>query len=387
MSLTHRFSALAGLALLMVAAAYSLLTFIAVLIWRLRGSRRRSTVARPPVTLLKPLCGAEPGLYENLRSFCLQDYPTFQIVFGVQDSADPALVVARRLTEEFPSIPLVIVINGSEHGLNKKVSNLTNMLPFALHDLLIIADSDAFVGPDYLSAVTAPLLDEKIGLVTCLYRSVPVGGLWSRLGAMYVNDWYIPSVLLAWVFGHRSYASGQTMCFRRDTLRAMGGLDVIANYLANDYMLGEEARKLGLRIVLSHYIPETLQDGPTGNALIGHEVRWMRTVRALAPGNFPFLFVTFTVPLAASGLLLACRESLLAPAGIGLFCFFVAFRLGLFCVPRLADRRISFGDVWLLPVRDLLLYWVWCRALFTSRVRWRGTELLVDSRGVILSHS
>jgi len=387
MSLTHPAFALAGLSVLAVATGYSVLTLLAVLAWRSRSSRRRSAAARPPVTLLKPLCGTEPDLYANLRSFCVQDYPTYQIVFGVRDEADPAIAFAKRLAVEFPAIPMDIVIDGSQHGSNLKVSNLMNMLPHARHDVLIIADSDAFVGPDYLDAVIAPLLDEKIGLVTCIYQSVPARGIWSRLGAMYVNDWYMPSVLLAWLFGHRSYASGQTMCFRRATLEAMGGLDAIANHLADDYKLGEQARNLGLRIVLSRYIPETVQDEPTARALIDHEVRWMRTVRALSPGNFPFLFVTFTLPVAAAGALLAARDPLLPGVGWILFSTFVAARLGLFCVPRLTDRRIPFGDIWLLPVRDLLLCWVWCRALFTSRVSWRGIEFVVDAQGIIRNHT
>jgi ceramide glucosyltransferase len=381
--LTNSIFALAGLGVLVVATGHSVLTLLAVLVWRLLSTRRRAAAARLPVTLLKPLCGTEPDLYANLRSFCVQDYPAYQIIFGVRDAADPAIGVARRLASEYPAVPIDIVVDAAQHGSNLKVSNLMNMLPHARHDLLIIADSDAFVGPDYLDTVTAPLLDEKIGLVTCIYQSVPAAGIWSRLAAMYVNDWYMPSVLLAWLFGHRSYASGQTMCFRRQMLEAMGGLHAIANHLADDYKLGEAARKLGLRIVLSPYIPETVQDEPTASALIGHEVRWMRTVRALAPANFKFLFVTFTLPVAAAGALLAARDPLLLRTGWILLGTFLAMRLALFCVPRLTDRRISFGDIWLLPVRDLLLCWVWLRALLTSRVSWRGIEFVVDAEGII----
>src|SRR5205085_358337 len=123
----------------------------------------------PPVTVLKPLCGAEPGLHENLRSFCRQDYPQFQIVFGVGDEHDPAIVVAARLKDEFPALPIDIVVDPRQHGHNRKISSLINMLKHARHDTLVMADSDARVGADYLETVTAPLLDEKVGLVTCLY--------------------------------------------------------------------------------------------------------------------------------------------------------------------------------------------------------------------------
>src|SRR5208282_6456912 len=122
------------------------------------------------------------------------------------------------------------------------------------HAMLVMADSDAFVGSDYLATVTSPLMDERNGLVTCIYRGTPTPGVWSRLGAMYINEWYVPSVLLAWLFGHDRYVSGQTLCLRRDTLTAVGGLSALANHLADDYQLGELVRGLGLKIALSPYL-------------------------------------------------------------------------------------------------------------------------------------
>ena len=139
-----------------------------------------------PVTVLKPLCGAEPGLYDHLRSFCQQDHPDYQIVFGVRDPTDPALAVVERLVAEYPSLPIDVVVNPQQHGSNCKISNLINMVARARHDVLAMADSDTFVGPDYLTIVTAPLLDHNVGLVTCIYRGVPTQGIWSRLGAMYI---------------------------------------------------------------------------------------------------------------------------------------------------------------------------------------------------------
>jgi len=168
------------------------------------------------------------------------------------------------------------------------------------------------VGPDYLATVTAPLQHETTGLVTCLYHSVPTGTLWSRLGAMYVNEWYIPSVLLARMFGNREFASGQTLCLRRETLEAIGGLRSIAHHLADDYQLGAAIRALGKQIVLSSYLPIARQYDPSLDELVQHETRWMRTIRALSPRSFAFLFITFSVPLAAIGF--AFSFSQLAPA-------------------------------------------------------------------------
>jgi ceramide glucosyltransferase len=371
-----------GVALLIPAAGYSVLTVVAVLAFRSRGGANNPR-SLPPVTMLKPLCGAEPGLYEHLRSFCQQDYPEFQIVFGVRDPGDPACAVVKRLAAEFPSLQIELLIDPQLHGSNRKISNLINMLPFARHDLLAMADSDAFVEADYLAAVTAPLADRGVGLVTCIYRGAPTRRIWSRLGAMYINEWYVPSVLLAWLFGHQGYVSGQTVCLRRDTLHAIGGLAPLVNYLADDYRLGELVRALGLRIVLSPYVLKGEHHEPSFDSLARHELRWMRTLRVLRPRSFRLIFFTFSLPLAVIGLLAAAVDSP-PPAYLwALFATTVAARLVLHFAPRLGDRRRALADLWLLPLRDALICWVWCRSFFTSRVTWRGSEFDVDADGVM----
>ena len=371
-----------GFVCLGLAAGYAVVTVVAVLVWRMQ---RRPNKARsmPPVTVLKPLCGAEPGLHEHLRSFCRQDYPEFQIVFGVRDAGDPACAVVKRLAAEFPSVPIELVINPLLHGTNLKISNLINMLPYARHDILAMADSDAFVGTDYLAAVTAPLLDPDVGLVTCIYRGTPTGEIWSRLGAMYINEWYVPSVLLAWLFGYQGYVSGQTVCLRRDTLDALGGLRVLANHLADDHRLGELVRGLGLRIVLSPYVVDGEHHEPTFGSLTRHELRWMRTIHVLRPRSFRLIFISFSLPLAVLGLVAAAAESSLSTAAWVLFGITLLARLVLHFVHRLRDDRAAASDLWLLPARDVLICWVWGRSFFTSHVTWRGIEFDVGSDGVM----
>jgi ceramide glucosyltransferase len=371
-----------GLVSLSLAAGYAVLTVVAVLAWRLRRGPDASRL-RPPVTVLKPLCGAEPGLHEHLRSFCRQNYLEFQLVFGVRDALDPACAVVKRLAAEFPSIPIELVINPQLHGNNLKISNLINMLPYARHDLLVMADSDAFVGADYLGTVTAPLLDHEVGLVTCIYRGTPTQGIWSRLGAMYINEWYVPSVLLAWLFGHEGYVSGQTVCLRRDTLHAIGGLRELADHLADDHRLGELVRGLGLRIVLSPYVVDGEHHEPNFNSLTRHELRWMRTIRVLRPRSFRLIFLTFSLPLAVFGIVAAAAESSLSMTAWVLFGITVLARLVLHFVHRLRDDRAPVSDLWLLPARDLLICWVWCRSFFTSHVTWRGNEFDVGADGVM----
>jgi len=384
MLIAHDLFATLGVVCLITACGYQLVALLAVLVWRLRAPKPAGEAATSPaVTLLKPLCGAEDGLYENLRSFFLQEYRQYQIVFGVRDAADPAIGIVQQLVREFPDIPARLVINAQQHGSNRKVSNLINMLPYASHDVLAIVDSDAHVDETYLQRIAAALAEDGVGLVTCTYRSVPGNGLWSRLGAMYINDWYIPSVLLAWLFGHRGFASGQTLCLHRRTLESIGGLLPIANHLADDYELGERVRELGLRVVLSDYVTHTEHNEPTLDHLLGHEIRWMRTIRALQPQGFRFLFVSFSVPFAFLRLSILLSVPTLGTLSLTLFAVTLLARLALYVCTRWGDERLDFADLWLVPTRDILLLWVWWRALRTSRITWRGHEFSVDTHGVM----
>jgi ceramide glucosyltransferase len=386
MLLLHILTAMLGVLLACAAAGYEAMALLAVLVWKSRRKHVSSGEHSPAVTLLKPLCGAEPGLYENLRSFCLQDHPQYQVVFGIQDPADPALGVVARLIQEFPALPIEVVVNPQQHGSNRKISSLINMAPRASHDILLIADSDALVGPGYLTSMAAPLSDPGIGLVTCVYRGMPTSKVWSRLGAMYVNEWYMPCVLLAWLFGHREYASGLTLCLRRETLHAVGGLRRLANHLADDYELGALVRGTGLRIALSTYVPLNKHSEGSLGHLVDHEIRWMRTIRVLRPRSFRFLFLSFGLPLGLLGLFMSEGSPAAAPIGTAAFLTALCARLALFISSKFSGG-FSLRDLWLLPARDLLLCWVWMRALRTSRVTWRGNEFAVDAQGIMRSVS
>jgi len=371
-----------GLAVLTVAAIYAVLTLVAAVVWHLRRAAAHS-LRLPPVSVLKPLCGAEPGLYEHLRSFCLQDHQQYQIIFGVRDPADPALSMVERLRAEFPALELEVVANPQQHGSNSKVSNLINMLARARHDVLVIADSDTFVKPDYLSTVTAPLLNPKVGLVTCIYRDLPTQRIWSRLGAMYINEWYMPAVLLARLFGHQSYASGQTLCLRRETLQAIGGLRAIASHLADDYRLGELIRGLGLQIVMSPHVVMAEHDEPDCDTLIRHELRWMRTIHVLRPRSFRLMFLTFSLPLALLGTAFNGAQPVFSTWAWTLLGATVMVRFALHFLQRGRGAVPLFEDFWLVPARDMLLCWVWCRSFFCSRFIWRDNEFDVDADGVM----
>jgi ceramide glucosyltransferase len=383
MLLIHPVLATVGLVSLTLATGYAVLTLVAVLTWQFRRASPPAAPQLPAVTVLKPLCGAEPGLYDDLRSFCLQNHPQFQIVFGVRDPADPALAVVEQLVAEFPLLPIDVVIDPRLHGSNLKISNLINMMARARHDVLAIADSDTRVGSDYLATVTRPLVDRNVGLVTCIYHGVPTHKIWSRLGAMYSNEWYIPSVLLTWLFGYEGYVSGQTICMSRATLQAIGGLRAVTNHVADDYRLGELVRGLGLRVVFSPYVLSGKHHEPTLDSLTKHELRWMRTLRVLRPSSFSLLFLTFSLPLGILGRVLTADEPLFSTAGLIAFHTAVIARLALHFWHRWRVDRPLFADLWLLPARDLLTCYVWCRSFLTSRVTWRGTEFEVGPDGVM----
>jgi ceramide glucosyltransferase len=382
MSSTPSLATIVAFVILSIAAVYEVLTVIAVLVWRMPG-KRVAMPLRPPISVLKPLRGAEPGLYEHLRSFCVQDYPEFEIVFGVTDPEDPARAVIDRLVREFPAVKILTVVDARVHGSNGKISNLMNMLPHARHDWLVMSDSDSYVGPGYLEAVAAPLLDPAVGVVTCLYRGVPTRLVWSRLGAMYINEWYLPTVILAWLFGHEGYVSGQTCCIRRGTLEAVGGFRALVDHLADDHRLGTLVRALGLKIVLSRYMVKAEHHERDLTAVTRHELRWMRTLRALRPMSLRGIFLTFSLPLAVIGIACAAAQPSISLAAWALFCATVVARLMLHFVHRLQGERSLLADLWLLPVRDVLLCWVWCRSLFTSRVTWRGDEFTVNPDGTM----
>jgi ceramide glucosyltransferase len=371
-----------GFLSLIAAAGYLALAVFAAVATHLRRLPKSAAV-QPPITVLKPLCGAEPGLHANLRSFCLQNYPRFEIIFGVRDAADPACAVVRRLTSEFGSLPIRLVVDPTLHGSNRKVSNLINMLPHAEHELLVMADSDAFVREDYLAAVAAPMNDGGVGLVTCLYRAVPTGGIWSRLGAMYVNEWYMPLVMLSWLFGYRGYVSGQTLCMRHSTLKAIGGLEALADQLAEDHRLGQLVQGLDLKVELSPYLIDGENHEPDLRSVAQHELRWMRTIRAVRPRSFLGIFLTFSLPLALLGIALTADTTTTSPVAWGLFAGAVAARIALHFVHRIKAGRSVLSELWLLPFCDILILWVWLRSLFTSRIAWRNDQFDVDADGVL----
>lgn len=331
---------------------------------------------RPAVSVLKPLHGEEPGLYDNLRSFAEQDYPAVQLVLGVNDADDGALPAARRLIRDMPGCDIALVVDARARGSNRKVANLENMLEVTRHDLLVLADSDMRVDRQYLAAVTAPLHDPLTGVVTCLYKGISTGGKWSALGAMHINFGFLPSALAAEALGLGGGCFGATIALRRDTLECIGGLSRLRDELADDHRIGDEARSLGLAVVLSPYIVEARVCEPSLAALWRHELRWARTVRAVAPAGFAGSVLAQPVAIAALGAV---------ATGFGLT---ACVLLVISCALRWASARViaaalglSPARAWLLPVRDALSFAVFVASFFGRTVSWRDQVFRVEASG------
>jgi ceramide glucosyltransferase len=360
-------------------ASLMALTYVAVAIGLMRRFNRREPLAGTagaPATILKPLCGDEPFLYENLRSFCDQEYPQFEVIFGVRDPADPAIPVVERVREEFPDLEIRLIVDDCVHGHNHKVSNLANMSGAAKYDLLVVADSDMRVDRGYLATVTAPLSDPRVGVVTCLYVGRPALNAWSALGAMFINEWFLPSVLVAQATTATPLCFGSTMALRREVLDSVGGFHMLADELADDYVLGQRVAARGLRIVLSPNVVETVVAESSFRSLWWRELRWARTIRSIQPCGYALSFVTYAVPLALLHLLV----SPFRPDGWVILAAAVGLRVSAHRAARRAFG-VSAGRAWAAPVRDLLSFVVWASSFCGRTVRWRGNEMVVERGG------
>ncbi|CAE6726990.1 hypothetical protein R69658_02613 [Paraburkholderia aspalathi] len=384
------------------ASLYAMLAAVAMPFFAVRRGARaraasvpaaaRASDSLPPftnvgVSVLKPLCGAEPRLYENLRTFCDQRHGHFQLVLGVSSPDDPAIAVVRRLQAAYPMHDIELAVDTRVHGSNLKVSNLINMAERARHDVIVIADSDIAVEADYLDTVAAPLADPRVGVVTCLYVAQGVGGFWPRVGALFINEWFAPSVRVAHAAGSRRFGFGATLALRRATLERIGGFDALKNCLADDYWLAEHVRALGLSTVLSRVMVATDVIEPTFSALWQRETRWLRTIRSVNPLGFAFLFITFPTPWLVAGAWLTGSLASGPSGGVHLWAALVSgagtaagFAARMLLHLRSARHERTFWhDLPLVPLRDTLLALQWLAGAFGSHVVWRGARVPVEA--------
>src|SRR5215469_15485205 len=308
----------------------------------------------PPVTILKPLKGIDPEIYESFQSHCLQDYPAgYEIVFGVSDPADPAVASVAQLQQEFPERPIRLVVCPQILGANVKVSNLEQILAASRFEYLLVNDSDIRVERDYLRRVIPPLTDSKVGMVTCLYRGIASGTLGSRLESLGISTDFCAGVLAACQLeGGLRFGLGSTLAFRRTDLERIGGFRSIVDFLADDYELGKRISQLGLKVVLSDVVVETHLPAYDLQSFLAHQMRWARGVRDARLGGYIGLASTFGVFWALLNLVSCGAVPWTWAVLVGMLSvrFAVALVVG---GSVLRDRQV-FGGLWLIPLRDLL---------------------------------
>jgi ceramide glucosyltransferase len=325
----------------------------------------------PPVSILKPLKGVDPEIWESFCSHCEQDYPQFELIFGVSDPVDPAIEIVHKLQAKYPGREIKLIVCDRILGTNIKVSNLAQMLPTARYQILLVNDSDIRVSLDYLRNVVTPLADASVGLVTCLYRGVAGPTLGSRLEALGISTDFVPGVLSArFLEGGSHFGLGSTLAFRRSDLNAIGGFEALLDYLADDYELGRRIAATGKRVELGVVTVTTFLPAYTLGQFARHQLRWSRTIRDARHWGYAGLLFTFGLPWALVALL-AARGA--AWAWI-LFALTLAARLavGLVAAVTVLDDRQVFRNIFLLPLRDLIAPFVWAASFMGNRIHWRG---------------
>ena len=333
----------------------------------------------PPVSVLKPVRGRDFASYENFKSFCLQDYPEYEILFCVNDLDDAAVPLIRRLTEEFPQRSIRLLSNAAQIGSNRKVNNLVLLAREAKYELLAQSDGDVRVGANYLRELAASFERAETGVVSCFYRGVTQKNVWAEIEALGAATDFFGGVLVADRMEGVTFALGASVATTKTWLKKIGGYEALANVLADDYEIGNRVAKAGGRAMLSREVVETMYPAVTFGEFWEHQIRWSRTVRLCRPASYLGLFFTHGLPLAIVGAI-ASRSA----AGAVLFiAAYAALRLtmaetvGVWGLRDEAARR----KWWLLPLRDLLQFAVWIGSFFSDRIVWGDAEFALSANG------
>jgi len=344
------------------------------------GQPLRHASELPPVTILKPLHGSEPELFENLQSFCRQNYPSpVQIVLGMESHEEEVGRILDSLPRT-PQLEIDVIVNPRQHGANRKLSSLINMLPSVRHDVIVISDSDIGVSSDWLGTVVSALTQSGVGAVTCLYAGKPISNLWSKLMAMGVSYQFLPNVLVGTSFGLAKPCFGSTIALRRNTLAQIGGFAPFADVIQDDYALGDAIRASGLSVAVPPLIVTHTCAERTLAGWFIHELRWARTTRTIAPAGHLGSGVTHSLAWAVLGL------AMLGLTPLALMALVAALGSRLALKSRM-DRLLpaESGPLWLLPLRDLLSFLVFTASLFGTKIHWRGTRLEIRRHAALQS--
>jgi ceramide glucosyltransferase len=369
------------LRIVLVAGFASSLAYLSFALYRVvtyRGRPGPLSTVRPPVTVAKPLCGLDAGLEESLRTYFVQDYPQYEIIFCAREADDSALPVARKVMAEFPGVDATLLVNNGEvSGTNRKVANLVTICRRAKYGILVVADSDIRVEPDCLASIAACYEDDAVGAATCLTVAGPAKGLPSYLGAMYINEEFLPSILVAKAVEPLTWCLGPTMSARRSALDAIGGFEALTDHLADDYLLGNRIAARGLKVELAGSVTRNVLHEPSVKALFLHELRWARTIRTVRPLGYAGTIVTFSIVWGLAVLL----ASGFSPAGWLALAGAFLLRAGVQLAVHRKFRLRGIPAFWLLPLRELLSFTVWCASHLGQSVLWKRNLFRVTTDG------
>ena len=357
---------------------FLIMTLVAAVRYR-RQAKRAQAEARsvpvsslPPVAILKPIHNMEAELEQNLESFFLQDYPDYEIIFGARDSENPALQVAERVLARHPEIKSQVILSGPPTWPNAKVFSLEKMIAATDRSYFVISDSDVRVAPDFLRNTIPPLLNEKIGLVTCMYRGVPASDFWSSLEALGLSVEMSSGVMVADMLEGMRFALGPAMTTRRDAIDAIGGIAVTADYYSDDFELGNRIWAKGYKVTLSHHIAKNVLTPRSALRTLGDQLRWMKSTRYSRPAGHLGTGLTFAMPFGVLGFVSA--------AGLG------HWRLGisLLAVAFVIRDPRALTLCWLYPLRDLAGFLIWVGSYTSRRFFWRGETYVFRKGGRIM---
>lgn len=360
---------------------YAVLCLISVIRLRMRPdvSPQASFPSWPPVTVLKPVCGLEKNLGINLRSACVQDYPEFQVVFSVQDASDPAIPLLKEIQREFGAEKVAVAIDDTQTAPNGKIKNLLGALPYARYEYFVISDSDVRLRPDYLKTIIAPLADPAVGCVCTLYKATCARTWFEKLELLTLNADFMTNVIFAYVTGASKFCLGASTAVRRPTLKDIGGLEALADYLVEDHEMGRRIWAAGKKVAIVPYFIETMVDLQTPAQWWTHQVYWDQNTRSAQPMGFFCTVLVRSVPFAILFALVRLGDVL----GLAVLAGALAVRLGTTAVVLgwgFRDRE-GLRSLWLLPLRDTAGLVSWLLAFSKRTVIWRQAEFILTRGG------
>jgi len=357
--------------------AYQLVAIFAALRFFQKERAHKLPEFTPPVSLLKPVRGIDFASYENFRSFCTLNYPEYEILFCVNQMDDPAVPVIHRLAKEFPGRRIEIFSGAPQIGANRKVNNLALLTSQARYEHLVQSDGDVRVGPEYLREVVAPFADSAVGVVSCFYRGVAEKNFWAELEAIGAASDFLPGALVANLPGKVTFALGASVATTKSWLAKIGGYEALADFLADDYEIGNRVHKAGGRVLLSRETVWTMYPAKTSKGFWEHQERWARTVRMVRPASFFGLIFTHGLPLAILAAAVA-PSALIAATYLAAYAVLRLLMAWVAGVWGVKDETLA-RKLWLIPLRDAIHFAVWIAGFTSNRVKWGESEFAIEN--------